>query len=59
MNREKLIENYAVYLLDNMDRQDVLDLAYIALRKNLNEMTDEELMEEVTYTAPDLLEESL
>jgi hypothetical protein len=59
MNREKLIENYAVYLLDNMDREDVLAMAYSAIRRNLSEMTDEELMEDVTYTAPDLLEESL
>jgi len=56
-NREKLIEDYAQTILDGLDMDAVLGIAYDTLTGNLLSYSDEELIKEVKEYNPELLEE--
>lgn len=54
-NREKLIEDYAQTILDGLDMDAVLGIAYDTLTGNLLSYSDEELIKEVKEYNPELL----
>jgi hypothetical protein len=56
-NREKLIEDYAQTILDGLDMDAVLGIAYDTLTGNLLSYSDEELIKEVKEYNPELLED--
>jgi len=56
-NRDQLIEDYAQTILDGLDMDAVLGIAYDTLTGNLLSYSDEELIKEVKEYNPELLEE--
>jgi len=56
-NRDQLIEDYAQTILDGLDMDAVLGIAYDTLTGNLSSYSDEELIKEVKEYNPELLEE--
>jgi len=56
INREQLIEDYAQKILDGLDMDAVLSIAYDTLTDNLSSYSDEELITEVEEHNPELLE---
>jgi hypothetical protein len=55
--RAQLVEAYAERVVDGMDMDEVLELAFEAITTRLATYTDEDLLEEVTDFYPDLVEE--
>ena len=46
-DRDSVIDSYAQYILDGLDMNSVLSIAYDALVKNLTDYTNEELATEI------------
>jgi hypothetical protein len=56
-NREKIIEQYTQYLLDNMDFQSLWELAYDSIRNSKDLMENEALESEILELYPSVLED--
>jgi len=56
-DRDQLIEDYAQTILDGLDMDAVLGIAYDTLTGNLSSYSDEELIKEVKEYNPELLED--
>lgn len=56
-DRDSLIADYAQTILDGLDMDAVLSIAYDTLTGNLSSYTDEELITEVSDHYPELLED--
>ena len=56
-DRDSLIQDYAQTILDGLDMDAVLSIAYDTLVDNLSAYSDEQLITEVTEYNPELLEE--
>jgi hypothetical protein len=57
-DRDSLIQDYAQTILDGLDMDAVLSIAYDTLVDNLSAYSDEQLITEVTEYNPELLEDS-
>jgi hypothetical protein len=57
LNRDSLIQDYAQLIVDGLDLDAVVSIAYDALIANLESYTDEDLINEVKEYSPELLEE--
>lgn len=58
MNREKLQELYVESIVETMSEKELVAYAYEMMHRDVGEMADHELLEEVKLIAPELLEES-
>jgi hypothetical protein len=56
-DRDSLIQDYAQTILDGLDMDAVLSIAYDTLVDNLSAYSDEQLITEVTEYNPELLED--
>ena len=56
-DRDSLIADYAQTILDGLDMDAVLSIAYDTLTSNLSSYSDEELITEVKEYNPELLED--
>jgi hypothetical protein len=54
--REKVQDAYIERIVDGMDWSDLVQMAYETFDEQMNELTDEELTEQVKEYYPDLLE---
>ncbi len=54
--REQLQDEYIACIVDGMDIKDLVQYAYDKLSEELDELTDEQLTEQVKEYYPDLLE---
>ena len=54
---EQLIEDYATDLVEGMDVETLVQFAYDVLVENLEDMSVNEILEQVEVNAPHLLEE--
>jgi hypothetical protein len=54
---EQLIENYASDLVEGMDLDTLVQFAYDVIVENLEDMSVNEILEQVEVNAPHLLEE--
>jgi hypothetical protein len=57
LNIEQLIENYASDLVEGMDLETLVQFAYDVIVENLEDMSVNEILEQVEVNAPHLLEE--
>lgn len=57
VNRDKLLNDYALEVVEGMDMDTLVSYAIDALRRDMETLTTEELVEEVTEYYPHLLEE--
>jgi len=57
IDRDQLVEDYAQTILDGLDMDAVLGIAYDTLTGNLLSYSDEELIKEVKEYNPELLED--
>jgi len=57
--KEELIEQYAQHIVDGMDMDTLVQLAYDSIMSNLQQMTNEQLSADIEEYAPHLLEEWL
>ena len=57
VNRDELVENYVAFSLQNMDLEDVYQLAAECLDERLGKLSDGDLLDVVGTFAPVLLEE--
>ena len=55
--KEELIEQYAQHIVDGMDMDTLVQLAYDSIMSNLQQMTNELLSADIEEYAPHLLEE--
>jgi len=58
MNRSELQDNMIQQILDDMDLDGLMQLAYDYMDESYDKYSDEELMEEVKEYYPHILEES-
>ena len=58
INRDQLQENLIQQILDDMDLDGLMQLAYDYMDESYGKYSDEELMEEVKEYYPNILEES-
>jgi hypothetical protein len=56
-DRNQLIEDYATDLVEGMDLDTLVQFAYDVLVENLEDMSVNEILEQVEVNAPHLLEE--
>lgn len=56
-NRDELIDNYAHTIIEGMDLDTLVQFAYDMMVENLNELSNEKLLEEVNTFNPELLED--
>lgn len=56
-NRDILIENYASAVVEGMDLDSLIEFAYDTIVENLDNCSDQELLEEVERYDPELIEE--
>jgi hypothetical protein len=54
--REKVQDAYIERIVDGMDWSDLVQMAYETFDEQMNELTDEQLYEDVKQYYPDLLE---
>ena len=59
MYLDTLRDNYAYYIVEGMDMDGVLDLAYEYIRGNLQEYTEKELISEIVDNYDEEVLESL
>ena len=57
LNIEQLIEDYASDLVEGMDLETLVQFAYDVIVENLENMSVNEILEQVEVNAPHLLEE--
>lgn len=57
LNIEQLIEDYATDLVEGMDVETLVQFAYDVIVENLEDMSVNEILEQVEANAPHLLEE--
>jgi hypothetical protein len=57
LNIEKLIEDYASDLVEGMDVETLVQFVYDVIVENLEDMSVNEILEQVEVNAPHLLEE--
>jgi hypothetical protein len=57
LNIEQLIEDYASDLVEGMDLETLVQFAYDVIVENLEDMSVNEILEQVEVNAPHLLEE--
>ena len=57
LNIEQLIEDYASDLVEGMDLDTLVQFAYDVIVENLEDMSVNEILEQVEVNAPHLLEE--
>jgi uncharacterized protein YeeX (DUF496 family) len=54
-NRPALLESYFNALIDNMTLEDMQELLYAMMESDFERISDEQLIEEIKYTHPELL----
>jgi hypothetical protein len=54
--RNKVQDEYIERIVDGMDMTDLVMMAYETLHEQMNELSDEDLLEDVKQFYPDLLE---
>jgi len=57
MERMALIDRYSTYLVESMDLDDLMTYVKTGLEQDMSCWSMEEILEEVNYMAPELLEE--
>ena len=57
-NREEILDKYSEYILDGMDFQSLLELAYDSIRNSKDLMENEALESEILDCYPDLLDDN-
>ena len=55
INRPALLESYFNALIDNMTLEDMQELLYSLMESDFERISDEQLIEEIKYTHPELL----
>lgn len=55
-NRDQLVQDYIDRVIDNMSTKDLVRVVWEQLEDNLRSYSDEELLSEVEYYYPELLE---
>ena len=55
INRPALLESYFNALIDNMSLEDMQELLYALMESDFERISDEQLIEEIQYTHPELL----
>ena len=58
MERMALIDRYSTYLVEAMDLNDLMAYVKTGIEQDMSAWSMEEVLEEVNYMAPDLLEEN-
>lgn len=58
MNRQLVQEAYVESIVEHMSVKELVAFAYEMMHRNMGEMPDHELFEEVRRYSPELLEES-
>jgi hypothetical protein len=58
MERIALIDRYSTYLVEAMDLNDLMAYVKTGIEQDMSAWSMEEVLEEVNYMAPDLLEEN-
>ena len=56
-DREQLIQEYIDRVIDNMSTKDLVRIVWEQIEENLASCSDEELISEVSYYYPELLED--
>lgn len=56
-NRQQIIEEYTRTVVDSMDMETMTQFVYDVIVEDLEELTDEELKDEIVNMAPELLDE--
>ena len=54
-NRPALLESYFNALIDNMTLEDMQELLYAMMESDFERISDEQLIEEIKFTHPELL----
>ena len=54
-NRPALLDSYFNALIDNMSLEDMQELLYAMMESDFERISDEQLIEEIKYTHPELL----
>lgn len=57
INRQQLIEDYAHLVVDGMDLDTLVEFAFDTISRNLEELSDSQLKEEVEQYYPELLDD--
>jgi len=55
INRPALLESYCNALIDNMTLEDMEELLYTLMESDFDRISDEQLIEEIKCTHPELL----
>ena len=55
INRPALLESYFNALIDNMSLEDMQELLYAMMESDFERISDEQLIEEIKCTHPELL----
>lgn len=54
-NRPALLESYFNALIDNMSLEDMQELLYALMESDFDRLSDEQIIEEIKFTHPELL----